>query len=76
MLKILGGISASLLIVSAIGMSVYAQKDTRTDKHEHTHIGINFVKTKYTCSMHPEVQKDAPGNCPTCHMKLVPATLR
>jgi Cu(I)/Ag(I) efflux system membrane fusion protein len=26
---------------------------------------------KYTCSMHPEVVKDAPGNCPKCGMKLV-----
>jgi hypothetical protein len=26
---------------------------------------------KYTCSMHPGVVKDAPGNCPKCGMKLV-----
>ena len=26
---------------------------------------------QYTCSMHPEVVKDAPGNCPKCGMKLV-----
>ena len=26
---------------------------------------------QYTCSMHPEVVKDAPGNCPKCAMKLV-----
>jgi len=26
---------------------------------------------KYTCNMHPEVVKDAPGNCPKCGMKLV-----
>ena len=26
---------------------------------------------KYTCSMHPEVVMDAPGNCPKCGMKLV-----
>jgi hypothetical protein len=26
---------------------------------------------KYTCSMHPEVIMDAPGNCPKCGMKLV-----
>lgn len=27
---------------------------------------------KYTCVMHPEVVKDAPGNCPKCGMPLVP----
>ena len=27
---------------------------------------------KYTCPMHPEIIRDQPGNCPICHMKLVP----
>ena len=27
---------------------------------------------KYTCPMHPEVIKDAPGQCPKCGMNLVP----
>ncbi len=26
---------------------------------------------RYTCPMHPEVQEDQPGNCPTCGMPLV-----
>ena len=26
---------------------------------------------QYTCSMHPEVVMDAPGDCPKCGMKLV-----
>jgi Cu(I)/Ag(I) efflux system membrane fusion protein len=26
---------------------------------------------QYTCSMHPDLVKDAPGNCPKCGMKLV-----
>ncbi len=29
------------------------------------------AKKQYTCPMHPEVVKDAPGNCPKCGMKLV-----
>jgi hypothetical protein len=33
--------------------------------HEHS------TATKYTCSMHPEVLQDKPGNCPKCGMKLV-----
>ena len=27
----------------------------------------------YTYPMHPEVVRDAPGSCPKCGMKLVPA---
>ena len=26
---------------------------------------------RYTCSMHPEVVQDKPGDCPKCGMKLV-----
>jgi multidrug efflux pump subunit AcrA (membrane-fusion protein) len=29
-------------------------------------------KTLYTCSMHPQIVQDHPGNCPICGMKLVP----
>ncbi|HKY91535.1 MAG TPA: efflux RND transporter periplasmic adaptor subunit [Nevskiaceae bacterium] len=28
-------------------------------------------KVYYTCLMHPQVRKDAPGNCPICGMQLV-----
>ena len=27
----------------------------------------------YTCSMHPQVMQDKPGNCPICGMKLIQA---
>jgi Cu(I)/Ag(I) efflux system membrane fusion protein len=29
------------------------------------------VKATYTCTMHPEVRKDKPGDCPICGMPLV-----
>lgn len=29
------------------------------------------VKAYYTCSMHPQVHEDHPGNCPICGMKLI-----
>ena len=28
--------------------------------------------THYTCTMHPEIVRDAPGSCPKCGMTLVP----
>lgn len=28
-------------------------------------------KQEYTCSMHPEVLTDKPGNCPKCGMALI-----
>ena len=36
-------------------------------EHMHEH-------QQYTCPMHPEVIKDAPGKCPKCGMELVPLT--
>ncbi len=32
----------------------------------------NSKGTLYTCPMHPEVQKTAPGKCPGCGMDLIP----
>jgi membrane fusion protein, copper/silver efflux system len=29
--------------------------------------------TEWTCSMHPQIRQPAPGNCPICGMRLVPA---
>jgi RND family efflux transporter MFP subunit len=29
-------------------------------------------KSQYTCPMHPEIIRDAPGSCPICGMDLVP----
>ncbi len=31
------------------------------------------TKQVYTCSMHPQVRLDQPGNCPICEMPLIPA---
>lgn len=31
----------------------------------------SLTKTEYTCSMHPQVKKDASGKCPVCGMDLV-----
>ncbi|MBI4905725.1 MAG: efflux RND transporter periplasmic adaptor subunit [Acidobacteria bacterium] len=34
--------------------------------------GQTTVKQLWTCSMHPQVIQDKPGNCPICGMRLVP----
>lgn len=36
------------------------------------HNHAEAAETKWTCSMHPQIIKDAPGNCPLCGMKLIP----
>ncbi|GIV20021.1 MAG: hypothetical protein KatS3mg023_1772 [Armatimonadota bacterium] len=39
-------------------------------QHSDTMTGKPTDKAVYTCSMHPEVRSDKPGDCPKCGMKL------
>jgi P-type Cu+ transporter len=36
---------------------------------------IPTASTKWTCPMHPEIVRDAPGSCPICGMALEPLTI-
>lgn len=47
-----------------------AQKTASADGHHHEETGTQ----KWTCSMHPQIQKDGPGSCPICGMDLIPVT--
>ena len=47
--------------------------------HDHLHPSVAAAVTprsaggtRYTCPMHPEIVRDAPGNCPKCGMTLIP----
>lgn len=52
-----------LILVSFTTTNTYGQtKKSKTAQHQ---------TVKYTCTMHPEVVQDKPGNCPKCGMKLV-----
>lgn len=41
-------------------------------EYEHTHIDENGVE--YTCSMHPQIRQNEPGQCPLCGMALTPVS--
>ena len=58
-------IAASFLL-----MFVAACKNEK--KVDHTqHNNAEIKKELYTCSMHPQIIRDKPGNCPICGMQLV-----
>jgi len=61
----------SILIVSAMTFAAIA-KVGAIDPNRPTGDHEQEEKQKYTCSMHPEVITDHPGNCLKCGMKLVP----
>ncbi len=48
------------------------KSDKVKDSGEAAHAGHG--DEYYTCSMHPQVMKDKPGDCPICGMKLIQAT--
>lgn len=67
MKKILPAILA--FILGAVSVLFLSRHDhAETPAHEHA----AAEKQLWTCSMHPQVIQDHPGNCPICHMKLVP----
>ena len=48
----------------------FASCDNKSKHEEHNQQSENKKKT-YTCPMHPQIIKDAPGQCPICGMNLV-----
>lgn len=68
-----------LVAVAAIAMVVVTgcQRKNPASSVEETHEGHSKGNAKsqieyWTCSMHPQIQKKDPGNCPICGMTLVP----
>ena len=49
--------------------------DHQHGHHGHAHAAAQAparAGAKYTCPMHPQIVRDAPGSCPLCGMALVP----
>jgi Cu(I)/Ag(I) efflux system membrane fusion protein len=58
--------SLILIVISCIGFAVYFFVIKSGNRSENSH-----QTEVYTCSMHPEIIRDKPGNCPICGMTLV-----
>ena len=61
----------SALIALALGVALLGVTGCKTSASSES----GAHAQQYTCTMHPEVVKDAPGDCPKCGMKLVEKTL-
>ena len=44
-----------------------------SDKTTHNHNEVSTKSQMWTCSMHPQIMKSEPGDCPICGMDLIPA---
>ncbi|WP_026935286.1 efflux RND transporter periplasmic adaptor subunit [Christiangramia echinicola] len=49
---------------------VFFNKDSETETHDEIHAESS---TMWTCSMHPQIMQQEPGDCPICGMDLIPA---
>jgi Cu(I)/Ag(I) efflux system membrane fusion protein len=61
-------VGLALMIGLGLGYFIFNNDD---EKHEHTKSEING-ETIYTCSMHPQIRQNEPGDCPICGMDLIP----
>lgn len=63
---LLVGILIGWLLIGGSGNE--SQEELPTDHSEMDHA----EGTTWTCSMHPQIQRDKPGSCPICGMELIP----
>ena len=62
-----------LIIGIFIGASLFSS-ESQNKEHNHGQLQESADTTAYTCSMHPQIRKDEPGDCPICGMDLIPAS--
>lgn len=61
-----------VLTLALAGSATWYAGLLRLPGHEHQEAAKDKEAVQYTCSMHPQVVQDEPGNCPICGMELVP----
>jgi len=64
-------IATSLVLGLILGYFIFSNNEKmpeNIEKHQHN----TEEKVMWTCSMHPQIQKEEPGQCPICGMDLIP----
>ncbi len=65
-------VAIALIVGLTLGSIFFGSSKTETVE-EHNHTATEGVdETIWTCSMHPQIKMDEPGNCPICGMDLIP----
>ena len=65
-------IALPIVAVIAFGLGGWLLRDSKTPEAEHAAHVHEAMETTWTCSMHPQVRQDEPGQCPICGMDLIP----
>ena len=61
----------ALVVVFLAGYIIRGMR-TPTEDPEAPPAEEQVADTEWTCSMHPDVRRDEPGQCPICNMDLIP----
>jgi Cu(I)/Ag(I) efflux system membrane fusion protein len=70
--KILLIILITAFISLGAGYLIFGDKTAAPDGHE-DHLAVAAESEEiWTCSMHPQIRQNEPGNCPICGMELIP----
>ena len=65
LLILFAGLALGWLFFHSSSSKDKAETTAKKEVHEHKH-------TIWTCSMHPQIKMDKPGQCPICGMDLIP----
>jgi membrane fusion protein, copper/silver efflux system len=73
--KIKTYITYTILVLGGILLGWLLFGGSSDDEHYSDHEPSEQIgDIEYTCSMHPQVRQDEPGDCPICGMDLIPAS--
>lgn len=65
-------VASSLVLGILLGWIVFGGSSSKkSDAHNHIS-KENKTNQTWTCSMHPQIKKSEPGDCPICGMELIP----
>ena len=62
---------STLAIGLILGWLIFGGTE-KSSENEHIHNAGESKETIWTCSMHPQIRKNEPGDCPICGMDLIP----
>ena len=60
-----------LVIGLLLGWIIFGNSSNKETEHNHNEVAE--ANQMWTCSMHPQIMRPEPGDCPICGMDLIPA---